>query len=656
MAETRLNLEPEVQKIFEYIDSGKNFLLSGGAGSGKTFSLVQVIRQAIAENPTVKVACMTYTNAAVREIEDRVNNKNLSVSTIHDFLWDNIKSYQKELKSSLIELLNSEDVKQIKSPDGVVAEDYFVKKDVQYKEYTLIREGIISHDELLILAHHMFKTYPKLCDILKDKFKFIFIDEYQDTSPFVVQIVLNFLQQGSRSNVIGFFGDAMQSIYDDSIGDLQSYVATNVVQEVKKEQNRRNPRLVYELANKLRTDGIKQRHANDQGAPNMANGVIKEGNIKFYYSTGEEKLDAIRKILAWNLSDTKSVKELNLTHNLIAPKAGFTKLMAIYDGDKILEYKKRIVDYIKANNVAEDFSGSTFGEVLDTLRDGKSASELKKINPTPGMQEFIDNNALLYEQAKSYPFEQFKKIYLDKDALLDDKKEDEEDGDKTGSKRDSLIKHLYKIQTNVNLYYLERYNEFLRKTEFKIKSVDDKKRLKEIITHLQDMSNRTIEEVIEYAHENGICKKDDKLSEFIETKRYVYDQVRQLDFQEFQYLFSYLEGYTPFSTQHKIKGAEFDNVLVILDNGNWTKYNFQYLFEGNGTDSVRERTLKLFYVCCTRAKENLVVKSPEISELINKIANDFFSTFQILRQLCLFCKADFNALFALFDFFCKLLA
>ncbi len=604
MAKERLSLEPEVQDILKHIDSGTNFLLSGGAGSGKTFSLVQVIRQVMAENLTAKIACITYTNAAVREIEERVNNRNLRVSTIHDFLWDNIKSYQQELKTSVIALIECE---KIKSPDGKVSNDYFANKNVQYKEYTLIREGIISHDEMLILANYMFKTYPKLCDILKDKFKFIFIDEYQDTSPLVVKIVLDSLQQGSRNNVIGFFGDAMQSIYDDGIMNLDSYVSENKVQEVKKQQNRRNPRLVYELANKLRTDGIKQVHADDPDAPNMVDGMVKEGSIKFYYSTGEKKLDDVKQHLASNFSDTKQTKELNLTHNLIAPQAGFKKLMAIYDGDKILDYKIRITDYIKDKNITEDFSNCTFGEVFEKLKEGKSTSELKKINPTNGMQKFINNNPLLFEQVKGTPFEQFRKIYLDKDALLSDKKEDEEEGNQTGSKRDNLTKHLFKIQTNVDLYNLGRYNEFLRKTEFKIESVADKKKLKEIIIKLQGMSTSTIEDVIEYAHGNGICIKDDKLSEFIESKKYVYDRVKQVEFKEFQNLFSYLEGYTRFSTQHKIKGAEFDNVLVILDNGNWNKYNFQYLFEDNGTESVRERTKKLFYVCCTRAKENLVV-------------------------------------------------
>ena len=72
MVESRLNLEPEVQQIFQLIDQGRNFLLSGGAGSGKTYSLVSVINQAIFENPTAQIACMTYTNAAVKEIEERV--------------------------------------------------------------------------------------------------------------------------------------------------------------------------------------------------------------------------------------------------------------------------------------------------------------------------------------------------------------------------------------------------------------------------------------------------------------------------------------------------------------------------------------------------------------------------------------------------------
>lgn len=173
MVEERSNLEPEVQVIFEAIDEGRNFLLSGGAGSGKTYSLVNVIRQVITEKPTDKIACITYTNAAVKEIENRVNHKNLNVSTIHDFLWDNIKHFQKELKEAIIELVNDANVSKISiSGMSTIPEDFFdsLEEGIQYKEYVRVREGIISHDELIIVAERLFSKYPKLCRIVQDKF------------------------------------------------------------------------------------------------------------------------------------------------------------------------------------------------------------------------------------------------------------------------------------------------------------------------------------------------------------------------------------------------------------------------------------------------------------------------------------------------------
>ncbi|MCB0744630.1 MAG: AAA family ATPase, partial [Ignavibacteriae bacterium] len=97
MAEVEDINTDEFQQILNHIKNGDNFLLSGGAGSGKTYTLVQVIKKCIEDYPTSKIACMTYTNAAVKEIEERVDHKNLNVTTLHDFLWDNIKHFQKEL-------------------------------------------------------------------------------------------------------------------------------------------------------------------------------------------------------------------------------------------------------------------------------------------------------------------------------------------------------------------------------------------------------------------------------------------------------------------------------------------------------------------------------------------------------------------------------
>ena len=106
--------EDEVSEIFKLIDDKKNFVLNGGAGSGKTHSLVSIINEIYSQNPLSKIACITYTNAAVHEIENRVANKKLKIATIHDFLWENIYSYQKELKETLVEGINKQIFKNIK--------------------------------------------------------------------------------------------------------------------------------------------------------------------------------------------------------------------------------------------------------------------------------------------------------------------------------------------------------------------------------------------------------------------------------------------------------------------------------------------------------------------------------------------------------------
>ena len=83
----------------------------------------------------------------------------------------------------------------------------------------------------------------------------------------------------------------------------------------------------------------------------------------------------------------------------------------------------------------------------------------------------------------------------------------------------------------------------------------------------------------------------------------------------------------PYSTQHGIKGAEFDNVFVILDNGRWNQYNFKYLFEETKEkESVIERTQKMFYVCCSRAKKNLVVFYHKPSNAVLEKAKEWFGS------------------------------
>ncbi|WP_433970135.1 hypothetical protein [Tunturiibacter gelidiferens] len=84
-------------------------------------------------------------------------------------------------------------------------------------------------------------------------------------------------------------------------------------------------------------------------------------------------------------------------------------------------------------------------------------------------------------------------------------------------------------------------------------------------------------------------------------------QLRSVSYSEVSALVKFLNGHTPFATKHSVKGAEFENVLVVLGRG-WNKYNFdQFLAWANAPDlvpldkqEIYERNRNLLYVCCSR--------------------------------------------------------
>ena len=173
----------------------------------------------------------------------------------------------------------------------------------------------------------------------------------------------------------------------------------------------------------------------------------------------------------------------------------------------------------------------------------------------------------------------------------------------------------------------------MRKTDYPlIRTVEDKRILRDNIETLIHVGDKTIEEVIRDAHEKRICFIDEKLERFMVDKTYVYDRVRTVKYSEFQKLYEYLEGRTPFSTQHKTKGTEFDRVLVVLDNAGWNNYNFESVFTGVArSESVKSRSQKIFYVCCTRAKEELAVFYYQPNANVISKAQEWFGEDNVIR-------------------------
>ncbi|QJS98152.1 ATP-dependent helicase [Dolosigranulum pigrum] len=614
-----IKLEDEVKEALDCIEKGENFILEGGAGSGKTFSLISIIGELANRYPDNKIICITYTNNAVAEISSRVESDNIWISTIHEFIWSIIKQFQFEIKYILVELINDDNEKKFKKPDIINQEsitiDYFKDIFIDYDEYYRMTSDnqnyvSISHDHILIIAEKMFAEFTKLSDILKDFAQYIFIDEYQDTAPEVAKILLTHLEKSNKKNIIGFFGDSMQSIYDSGVGDLEDYNLHKII----KKQNRRNPLSIITLANKFRNDNLKQIPSKDTNAPNMNNGEVIRGTAKFYYSINENK-DELSKIKnmsyfkSWDFSDGTKTKELRLTHGYNAEQAGFEELFILYKKDCITKLIKKINKNISKSD-----------------RDKKTLKDL--VVDEDLVKEIINNKRYncIYNKIKDWSVDEvYAKTRINKDSLLSYKLDGLSGRYEAGSHRDIILKRLDLLEEIINLYLDNKLNKFLKVTKFSIQDQQDKVKLKNIIDKVSDQDNKTIKEVLEYAEYHGLIKEDELFNAYISSKGwYLWERIKNIPFKEYRCSIEYLKEFSPICTQHSVKGSEYDNVLIILES-NWNKYDFATLFEkGSSTKSVINRTKKLFYVCITRAKQHVAVYMPTNDREIINTAKDFF--------------------------------
>lgn len=620
-----LTLEKEVLEALQCIKNGENFILEGGAGSGKTYSLISLINALTEEFPDIKIVCITYTNNAVAEILSRIENENIWVSTIHEFIWALIRKYQNEIKNILFELINDDNEKNFKKPkdfsEDLISEEYFENLYVDYDEYYSVTpndENIvkISHDHILIVAEKMFGKYKKIADILKDIADCIFVDEYQDTSPLVADILLKHLEQSDKKNVIGFFGDSMQSIYDDGVGNLNQYNLTKIV----KTQNLRNPRVVIEVANKFRDDDIEQRPSEDINAPNMENGTIREGSIKFLYGTEINDFISVKGkniFESWDFSDGKQTKELRLTHKYNAEMTGFKDLYDLYNADLITKLISGIKKKIDKGNLD---CNKTLGEI---------ALEVKPTYNKVELLDQINGNEIyqsIYSVLEDMSWEEaYEKCRITKESLMSYKLNGMSGRYEANSYRDRILRRLDILEEIIELYEANRFNDFLRITKFSIHNRNDKICLKQAIDYLVSEDNQTIENVLKFAEVKGLLKEDELFSDYISNKGfYLWERIKKITFNQYRKSVLYLKEFSPICTQHSVKGSEYDNVLLVLES-DWNKYDFRTLFgKGSPNSNVQKRTKKLFYVCITRSKKNLIIYMPTDDSDILEKAKEYF--------------------------------
>jgi len=90
----------------------------------------------------------------------------------------------------------------------------------------------------------------------------------------------------------------------------------------------------------------------------------------------------------------------------------------------------------------------------------------------------------------------------------------------------------------------------------------------------------------------------------------------------------FVEKFTPYSTKHGVKGSEYDNVLVVIDDNSWFQYKFNDVFANMKNNQDRyDRTRNLLYVCSSRARNNLIFLSlSRMDEKAMQTINNWFGS------------------------------
>ena len=599
------HVEKEIQDCFSTEDP-KCFFVFAGAGSGKTRSLINTLTFLDKERGKSllmkgkQIAVITYTNAACDEISRRLQYKPIfSVSTIHSFLWDLIKSYQADIKEWVTQFIQKEieelQQKQVKGRGGKAgekrAED--IKKKTErlakietVKKFSYNPNGdnvgydSLSHSEVVKMSTEFIATEPTMQDILTAKYPILLIDESQDTKKELVDALLIVCEKYKDRFIVGMFGDTMQRIYNDGKDNLADCIPDEWVKPVKV-MNHRSANRIVALANSIRStiDGQKQQARSD----------VEKGIVRlFIASTSDDKESVEKKAADFMAQDTGDIgwnddtqyKSLILEHHMAASRFGFADL------------------YMPLNSS---------GKFDTSLRDG-SITELSILSKlvSPLVEAYQSGNDFEVSKIvrKNSPL-------LDKEAFALESDDQTKMLEKAGSAVESLM----------NLWKDEKIPSCLEV----LKNIRD--------TRLFKVGNRVDELLTEFSqgeNEKVTALRNALAVPFCELKKYS----------------SYVTDNTRFATHQGVKGLEFPRVMVIMDDAQARGFLFSYekLFgakaqsdtdvknKRDGKDTSITRTARLFYVACTRAKKSLaVVAYTENMESVKNTAlsNGWFSEDEI---------------------------
>lgn len=595
----------------------QSFLMVAGAGSGKTTSLIKGLTEILAKHGErlklhrQRVACITYTEIAAEEIwADVRNNPLVHVSTIHSCLWSLVRAFQSDIQTWVTNRIDEKlsELREAAANFGPRVQQRtrdknqrdIVRYEQQRAQIGCVRSftygtgsdyvnGILGHDDIIKMVPQIIVEHPLMRRLVVQQFPFLFVDESQDTTENVVSALKAVNRELGDRFCLGFFGDPMQRIYLTGIGEIPAEAGWA---KITKPENFRCPASVLAVANAIRRDGdgLVQTRGRMTGPGDAQVSVLGSAHI-FILPADERRDQRIKQVRAWAAEQNDDpawktdkgvdvvkfvdvVKLLVIVHRMAAKRLGFGDLYSALNDKAPDKFKNGFLDgsawpvrpfnsfVLPFVDAAKNGNEFTVMQLLRTQSPLLAREKLGGVNVAERLAElrrFKESLQLMMEPGSG--------------------------------------------ATNADVLRLLR--------ESKVISLDPR-----ILSYLNLPPQNEAE-----GNDNPKAIEDEDDGEELTKEVAAMDAFLACPASQFWGYYNYVNDVSPFSTQQGIKGAEFERVLVVLDDDEGTHVQFSYdkylgikplsdRDEANrreGKETTVERTRRLFYVCCTRAMKDLIV-------------------------------------------------
>jgi len=593
-------------------------MVIAGAGSGKTrvltYKIVHLVENGV---DPFEILALTFTNKAAREMKLRISSmigesesKNIWMGTFHsvfakilrfeahkigftsDFTIYDTQDSERLISSIIKEKTLDKDVYRPKSirnrisslkNNFITVNGYFSNNELVesdnlsrkpetgniYKEYNerLIKSNSMDFDDLLMKTNELLNNYPEVLAKYQEKFKYILVDEYQDTNNSQYLIVKSLSDKYQNICVVG---DDAQSIY--------SFRGANI-------NNIINFRNDYDEVEVFR---LEQNYRSTKNIVNAANSVIDHNKNKIDKEVWTDNDFGDRVEVRANESDIAEARSLCQTITSLN-NTNFSNVAILY---RTNAQSRPIEDSLRLNKIPyQIFGGVSFynrkeiKDILAYLRvivNSSDEESLKRIinYPARGIGQVTINKIIL--AAKKYDLTLYETIQKNNELSI-------------GLSTSVLIKlqnfidliDVFKIQ-NQKLNAFDLTKEVIEKVKIidELKKDDSPEGISRV-ENVQELLNG-IRDFIEDQKE--LVDSNDKLSEFLSTVSLSTDFDIQNEDQDKVSLM----------TLHLSKGLEFKHVFIVGLEEDLFPSALSY-----NTRSELEEERRLFYVGITRAKENL---------------------------------------------------